>query len=146
MQTVKTQKMEVCSFQENFGRRPLVAIATLILLSLQMKVQWCVGFSSGSNHLLHKPKFTRTRTTTSDASAEDDKAVDAFSRLTGALADAECREFILKYHKPLGCSVEESLAYEPDGAKYVFVAQVRENAFYWYNICTYSKMIQQRSS
>jgi S1-C subfamily serine protease len=33
-------------------------------------------------------------------------------------------EFELKQHKPLGCSVEESLANEPDAAKYVFVADL----------------------
>lgn len=33
-------------------------------------------------------------------------------------------EFTLKEHKPLGCSVEESLANESDNAKYVFVAEV----------------------
>lgn len=33
-------------------------------------------------------------------------------------------EYELADHKPLGCSVEESLADEPDGSKYVFVAEV----------------------
>ncbi|KAL3785739.1 hypothetical protein HJC23_006308 [Cyclotella cryptica] len=43
--------------------------------------------------------------------------------LRGALANCALHEFVLKNHKPLGCSVEESLASEPDGAKHVFVAQ-----------------------
>ena len=48
--------------------------------------------------------------------------------LTGALEKCELYEFILKDHKPLGCSVEESLADEPDGSNLVFVAEVRARA------------------
>lgn len=44
--------------------------------------------------------------------------------LTGSLAGAVLLEYELTEHKPLGCSVEESLAAEPDGAKYVFVAEI----------------------
>jgi hypothetical protein len=46
--------------------------------------------------------------------------------LSRALQNCALHEFVLLNHKPLGCSVEESLANEPDGAKYVFVAQVSE--------------------
>lgn len=45
-------------------------------------------------------------------------------QLTGALAASILKEFELTQHKPLGCSVEESLASEPDGSKYVFVAEI----------------------
>ena len=44
--------------------------------------------------------------------------------LKGSLLGSKVHEYTLKEHKPLGCSVEESLANEPDNAKYVFVAEV----------------------
>lgn len=43
-----------------------------------------------------------------------------------ALEGSERIEFNLADHKPLGCAVEESMANEPDGARYVFVSQVAE--------------------
>lgn len=45
-------------------------------------------------------------------------------KLTGSLEKSILLEFELSEHKPLGCSVEESLADEPDGSKYVFVAEL----------------------
>lgn len=60
-----------------------------------------------------------------DASAEDD-AVNGLPELTGSLKGSFLKEYELKEHKPLGCSVEESLANEPDGAKHVFVAEVHD--------------------
>lgn len=42
------------------------------------------------------------------------------------LEGSERIDFTLTDHKPLGCAVEESLAKEPDDARYVFVSQVSE--------------------
>ena len=56
-----------------------------------------------------------------DTPAEDPNPLP---ELTGALATSILKEFELTQHKPLGCSVEESLANEPDGSKYVFVAEI----------------------
>ena len=66
--------------------------------------------------------------TSVDASASDegDEGVNGLPNLTGALEGTELKEFELANHKPLGCSVEESLASEPDGAKYVFVSELTE--------------------
>ena len=50
--------------------------------------------------------------------------------LTGVLEKCELHEFILKNHKPLGCSVEESLASEPDGSRFVFVSEVSVMCYY----------------
>lgn len=50
---------------------------------------------------------------------------EGIPNLTGALENCELHEFILTDHKPLGCSVEESLASEPDGTHFVFVSEVR---------------------
>jgi hypothetical protein len=46
------------------------------------------------------------------------------SSLEGSLSGSILHEYVLNNHKPLGCSVEESLAKDDDGAKYVFVAEV----------------------
>lgn len=58
------------------------------------------------------------------ADGDEEGEVNGVPNLMGALVDAKLREFELSEHKPLGCSVEESLANEPDGAKYVFVAEI----------------------
>lgn len=52
------------------------------------------------------------------------------SNLEGSLSGSILHEFILTNHKPLGCSVEESLAKEDDdsGAKYVFVSEVNKGS------------------
>lgn len=116
------------------------ALASMFfLLSLQMQLQCSEGFSTsrlavtsgGARHFLRSPIPLNSEVQTSffiDASAEDgdDDAANETPKLKGTLKDAFLREFELKEHKPLGCSVEESLADEPDGAKYVFVAEVNE--------------------
>lgn len=62
----------------------------------------------------------------SDDDDEDDVNTNDTPTLTGALENSILNEFILTEHKPLGCSVEESLADEPDNAKHVFVAEVTD--------------------
>jgi S1-C subfamily serine protease len=60
-------------------------------------------------------------------SADDDaEANGPIPKLTGSLSGSRLCEFKLDQHKPLGCSVEESLANEPDAAKHVFVADVNK--------------------
>ena len=61
----------------------------------------------------------------SSADGEDEDVNGGPPNLTGSLTNARWYEFELKNHKPLGCSVEESLASEPDGVNYVFVSEVR---------------------
>jgi len=52
--------------------------------------------------------------------------VNGIPTLTGALEGCRRMQIDLTQHKPLGCSVEESLAEEPNGEKYVFVVDVVE--------------------
>ena len=61
-----------------------------------------------------------------DDDDEDDVNTHDTPKLTGALENSILNEFTLTEHKPLGCSVEESLADEPDNAKHVFVAEVTD--------------------
>lgn len=72
--------------------------------------------------------FSETQTFSaidSSADGEDEDLNGGPPNLTGSLTDARWYEFELKNHKPLGCSVEESLASEPDGVNYVFVSEVK---------------------
>ena len=60
------------------------------------------------------------------SAANDADANGPIPKLTGSLSGSRLYEFKLDQHKPLGCSVEESLANEPDAAKHVFVAEVNQ--------------------
>ena len=126
------------SYQGHASR--LSSVVTFALLLLQAQIQSSAGFATsssisnkpGTHHAFERaPPNTRIVTainsetqTAGFIDAEDGEAVGELPELKGAVAHAECLEFILEDHKPLGCSVEESLANEPDGARYVFVAQV----------------------
>ena len=68
--------------------------------------------------------YSEAQTFSSIDSEESDEANNGRPNLQGCLANARWIEFALTDHKPLGCSVEESLASEPDGANYVFVSEV----------------------
>lgn len=70
---------------------------------------------------------SEAQTFSSIESEESDDSNTGRPNLTGSLFQARWIEFALTEHKPLGCSVEESLASEPDEANYVFVSEVR----YW---------------
>ena len=59
----------------------------------------------------------------------DGKGENQLPTFKGSLAGSKLHEYILREHKPLGCSVEESLANEPDNAKYVFVADVAKGGY-----------------
>ena len=77
------------------------------------------------NTALHSEAQTSSKI---DKSAEGDgEDISGKPKLTGSLSDAKWLDFELENHKPLGCSVEESLANEPDGTCYVFVSEVRTN-------------------
>ena len=79
-------------------------------------------------HYYNTALFSETQTFSaidSSADGEDEDVNGGPPNLTGSLTDARWYEFELENHKPLGCSVEESLASEPDGVNYVFVSEVR---------------------
>lgn len=105
----------------------LTSFALALTIFASSHIQRAFGFSTPSSpstrttplHILHASSRKPTALQYSDFRPSDD-----LPTLTGALKDATVHEFILQNHKPLGCSVEESLAEEPDGAKYVFIAQV----------------------
>lgn len=106
---------------------------TLVLLLLLLQIQRSDGFSTsrvtttggGTSH--HSRCVSPLNSDVQKSSFVDAPADgEEEYKLTGALKKGKSfvREYELKEHKPLGCSVEESLAEEPDGAKYVFVAEV----------------------
>jgi hypothetical protein len=77
---------------------------------------------STCNTRLHSE--AQTFSSIDSAEESDDGDMNGRPNLTGSLSTATWLEFALTDHKPLGCSVEESLASEPDGASYVFVSEV----------------------
>ena len=85
-------------------------------------VQFSVGFTTSYLGIITsvKPPPTSQLSYLIDSSSGEKELPE----LTGALEKCELHEFILKNHKPLGCSVEESLASEPDGSRFVFVSEV----------------------
>lgn len=111
----------------------------LLFLPFQMHMQCANGFSTpisaklvgGSLRSLRSLGSLNSEVQTSffvhaADDDDDDGAANSLPKLTGSLEKAFLKEFELKEHKPLGCSVEESLASEPDGAKHVFVAEVND--------------------
>ena len=123
------------------SRPPSTAALLLMLLLISLKPHKNDGFAPSRCSIApdrtryslsyHLPLRSEVQTSDSvDASAaysaDDDDAVNGSPKLSGALADSTLHEFELKEHKPLGCSVEESLANEPDGSRFVFVAEVNE--------------------
>lgn len=110
-----------------------LAFSTLLILSIQTQIQISDAFSStildNARHWPHSflplnSEVQSSNTVESWAQDDVDDTVNWPPELTGSLSGSKLNEFELKEHKPLGCSVEESLAHEPDGAKYVFVADV----------------------
>lgn len=85
-------------------------------------VQFSVGFTTSYLGIITsvKPPPTSQLSYLIDSSSGEKELPE----LTEALEKCELHEFILKNHKPLGCSVEESLASEPDGSRFVFVSEV----------------------
>jgi len=103
-------------------RRHSPRVATLVSVCLVLSIQTKIdGFSTSA--------ILSDRTRPSLQSlvlnyVEDPNAMSALPTLSGSLTDRRLHEFEVEDHKPLGCTVEESLANEADGARYVFVAEV----------------------
>jgi len=127
------------SFPSHVGHRRCFSAAVaftsmLPLLLLQTQIQSSDGFSSSRSAIISQrtlyslyPLNSEVQTphfAYSTADADDNDAANELPKLAGSLSSCKLREFELKDHKPLGCSVEESLANEEDGAKYVFVAEM----------------------
>mmetsp|Transcript_32324 Transcript_32324/g.68352 ORF Transcript_32324/g.68352 Transcript_32324/m.68352 type:complete len:306 (-) Transcript_32324:291-1208(-) len=133
---MKNQSSDVGCHRRSSTVAVAVAFSVSLLLSLQTQIQSADAFSTSipsilsekTRHSLQsiRPLNSEVETFSFVDTAEDDDEENANKplELTGALKDSRPYEFELKEHKPLGCSVEESLANEPDGAKYVFVAEV----------------------
>lgn len=115
------------------------ALASIfVILSCQTQIRSADGFSSsrsatisfGPRHSMQHLRPLKSEVQSSNSigtfgNADDDAAENGPPpKLTGSLSGSRLHEFELKQHKPLGCSVEESLANEPDAAKYVFVADL----------------------
>jgi len=105
-------------------------------IALQYRKSVCYGFSS-TDIISNKrqlstffPLYSEVQTTPSytlGIGFSDDEDVDNLPTLTGPLENCILQQFTLNEHKPLGCSVEESLAVETDeNAKYVFVSEVKK--------------------
>mmetsp|Transcript_9686 Transcript_9686/g.22025 ORF Transcript_9686/g.22025 Transcript_9686/m.22025 type:complete len:266 (+) Transcript_9686:137-934(+) len=90
---------------------------TIALLVFLLGGAW--GFSVSSVR-----RLGRIKSSTSLRSELD--VVNGIPTLAGALEGCRRMQIDLTEHKPLGCSVEESLAEEPNGEKYVFVVDVVE--------------------
>jgi len=101
-----------------------------ILAVLLLPAQVFGWFSATPRTILVRSSNTRLNSeaqtfSSIDSSEEsDDITNNGRPNLTGSLFQARWLEFALEDHKPLGCSVEESLADEEDGANYVFVSEV----------------------
>jgi hypothetical protein len=135
--------MNLLQSSPNSGRRcsrTTAALASICILVWQSQTRGAEGFSSSSSSAIstkprHSVRYLRslkreaqtsyTLGTFGDAD-NDANAYGPFPKLTGSLSGSRLHEFILEQHKPLGCSVEESLANEPDAAKHVFVADVNK--------------------
>ena len=99
------------------------------------RISLCYGFSSTditSNKRQSSTFFplyseVQTPSYTLGIGFSDDEDVDNLPNLSGSLEKCILQQFTLNEHKPLGCSVEESLAVETDeNAKYVFVSEVKK--------------------
>jgi len=106
----------------------------LLLLSLQTQIiRYSNGFATSTvtpSVVTDKSRYSLQSLLPLNSEVQTPNFIEASAeeelpKLTGSLADSRLQEFELKEHKPLGCSVEESLADEPDGSKYVFVAEVK---------------------
>jgi hypothetical protein len=104
-------------------------IRSLTLLVLAAPHLFSAGFAPSSLTAFSRSQRAtefqlRSSETQQPSSSSLISSRDGIPNLTGALENCELHEFILKDHKPLGCSVEESLASEPDGKHFVFVSEV----------------------
>ena len=129
----------------NSGHRCSTSTAAMasmfVIMSLQTQIRSADGFSTSRSaiiisfeprhsmrHLLPlKSEVQSSSSIGTFGNADDDAAANGPpTKLTGSLSGCRLHEFELKQHKPLGLTIEESLANEPDAAKYVFVADVNK--------------------
>ncbi len=101
----------------------------LLLLSCQTQLKGSSGLSTSTLTRVverrQRRSLQRLRSLGGSSMSEDGgNGAKGLPTLKGSLLGSKLHEYTLKEHKPLGCSVEESLANEPDNAKYVFVAEV----------------------
>ena len=105
------------------------------IAALQCKILLCYGFSS-TDIISNKrqlstllPLYSEVQTpsyTLGIGFSDDDDDLDNLPTLNGPLEKCILQQFTLNDHKPLGCSVEESLAVEDETANYVFVSEVKK--------------------
>ena len=104
-------------------------------IALQYRISLCYGFSSTDiisnkrqlSTLLPLYSEVQTPSYTLGIGFSDDDDINNLPTLNGPLEKCILQQFTLNEHKPLGCSVEESLAVETDeNAKYVFVSEVKK--------------------
>ena len=95
----------------------------LALAAALASPQISFGFAPPSALAVAKLRTTKLFSETKPSSLIDSSR-EGIPELSGALETCELHEFLLNDHKPLGCSVEEGLASEPDAKKYVFVSEV----------------------
>ena len=108
-----------------------------LLLTCQIQLQLAFGLSTytTSRKLERRQRHSLQYLRSLGGSSIDDDDTDGkqgenqLPTFKGSLAGSKLHEYILREHKPLGCSVEESLANEPDNAKYVFVADVVKGGY-----------------
>jgi len=104
------------------GRRAAALASAFALLSFQMELRSAAGFSTAA--AVSARTARRPRPSLAPLHYVETPDANALPTLSGSLADRSLHEFELKDHKPLGCSVEESVADEADGAKHVFVTDI----------------------
>jgi hypothetical protein len=123
--TARQQKEHGLLFRGHCRRYPKAAtlVSVLFLLSFQSKIHSSDAFSTSK--LAISSDWTRQSLVPLNY-VEAPDAMNQLPTLSGSLTDRRLHEFEVKDHKPLGCSVEESLANESDGARYVFVAEVKK--------------------
>lgn len=93
-------------------------LAALVLAVIGFPATLVIGFSS-------RPSFAHRHSTTTRIQSNKDP-VDAAPADIDAeklFPEATILEFTLEHHKPLGCTVEESLAHPME--KHVFITKVR---------------------
>lgn len=100
----------------------MISIRYLVLSAIISFPQISSGFAPSSAIAYAKLRPTKLWSETKPSTLIDSSG-EGMPDLTGALEKCELHEFILNDHKPLGCSIEEGLASEPDGKSYVFVSE-----------------------
>ena len=115
--------------------RTMLAYNILFFSIAALQYRICYGFSS--TDIISKkrqlstffPLYSEVQSPsyTLGIGFSDEDDIDNLPNLSGPLEKCILQQFTLNEHKPLGCSVEESLAVETDeNTKYVFVSEVKK--------------------